>query len=211
MAGEEGRAAYPLVTLGLLQADRQEHREARDTFLTALRLINPGKDARLYCYAHHNLARSLCYLGHYAAAAEALAAGRNFYGKHPDLYTQSRVTWLEGLIAAGLGQLEEAEAAFLSVRRQFLEEGNGYDAAMASLDLALLYLKAGRTADLRELAQELQPVFEAENLHAEAKAALLLFEEAVREERATARFVEELSAYLRKARTDPTLRFRGRG
>lgn len=92
LAGEEGRAAYPLVTLGLLQADRQEHREARDTFLMALRLINPGKDARLYCYAHHNLARSLCYLGNYAAAAEALAAGRDFYGKHPDPYTQSRVT-----------------------------------------------------------------------------------------------------------------------
>lgn len=89
LAGEEGRAAYPLVTLGLLQADRQEHRAARDTFLMALRLIDPGKDARLYCYAHHNLAWMLCELGHYAAAAEALASGRDFYGEHPDLYTRS--------------------------------------------------------------------------------------------------------------------------
>jgi len=177
----------------------------------ALRLINPGKDARLYCYAHHNLARSLCYLGHYAAAAEALAAGRDFYGKHPDPYTRSRVVWLEGLVAAGLGRLNEAEAAFLSVRRHFLEEGNGYDAAMASLDLALLYLKSQRTAELRQLAEELQAVFGSENLHGEARAALILFQEAAREERVTERFVEELAAYLRKARIDPSLRFRGRG
>jgi len=211
LAGEEGKAAYPLVTLGLLQADRQEHRAARDTFLMALRLIDPGKDARLYCYAHHNLARSLCYLGHYAAAAEALAAGQDFYGKHPDPYTQFRVVWLEGLIAAGLGRLEEAEAAFLSVRRHFLEEGNGYDAAMVSLDLALLYLKAGRTAELRQLAEELQAVFESENLHGEARAALILFQEAVREERVTVKLVEDLAKYLRKARIDPSLRFRVRG
>jgi tetratricopeptide (TPR) repeat protein len=211
LAGEEGKAAYPLVTLGLLQADQQEHRAARDTFLMALRLIDPGKDARLYCYAHHNLARSLCYLGHFAAAAEALAAGRDFYWKHPDPYTQIRVVWLEGLIATGLGRLDEAEAAFLSVRRHFFEEGNGYDAAMASLDLALLYLKARRTAELRQLAEELQPVFEAENLHGEARAALILFQAAVREERVTVKLVEDLAKYLKKARTDPSLRFRGRG
>jgi tetratricopeptide (TPR) repeat protein len=211
LAGEEGKAAYPLVTLGLLQADRQEHRAARDTFRMALRLIHPGKDARLYCYAHHNLAWMLCELGHYAAAAEALASGRDFYGEHPDLYTRSRLAWIEGKIAAGLGHLDEAEAAFLAIRRHFLEEGNGYDAAMVSLDLALLYLKAGRTAELRQLAEELQPVFEAENLHGEARAALILFQAAVREERVTVKLVEDLARYLKKARTDPSLQFRGRG
>ena len=130
LAGEEGRAAYPLVTLGLLLADRQDHREARDAFLQALPLIDPAKDARLYCYAQHNLIRTLCQLGHYSAAAEALAVSRDLYRQHPDLYTRSRLAWLEGMIAAGLGHLDEAEAAFLSVRRHFLEEGNGYDAAM---------------------------------------------------------------------------------
>ncbi|HEX3128923.1 MAG TPA: hypothetical protein VH394_16440, partial [Thermoanaerobaculia bacterium] len=64
LAGEECRAAYPLVTLGLLQTDRQDHRHARDVFLLALRLLDPTKDARLYCYAHHNLIRTLCLLGH---------------------------------------------------------------------------------------------------------------------------------------------------
>lgn len=211
LAGEEGRPAYPLVTLGLLQADRQDHRAARDTFLMALRLIDPGKDARLYCYAHHNLAWVHCELGDYAAATDALASGRDLYGKHSDLYTQSRIAWLEGKVAAGLGHLDEAEAAFLAVRLHFLEEGNGYDAAMVSLDLALLYLKARQTAELRQLAEELQPVFEAENLHGEARAALILFQAAVREERVTVKLVEDLARYLKKARTDPSLRFRGRG
>jgi tetratricopeptide (TPR) repeat protein len=211
LAGEERRAAYPLVTLGLLQADRQDHRHARDAFLLALRLIDTAKDARLYCYAHHNLIRTLCFLGHYTAAAESLASGRDLYLQHPDLYTRSRLVWLEGMIAAGLGHFDEAEAAFLSLRQHFLEEGNGYDAGMVSLDLALLYLKTQRMGELRQLAEELLPIFEAEDLHAESRAALMLFQEAVREERVTVTFVEELAAYLNRVRTDFTLRFRERG
>ena len=59
---------------------------------------------------------------------------QDFYGEHPDLYARSRLAWIEGKIAAGLGHLDEAEAAFLAIRQHFLEEGNGYDAATVSLD-----------------------------------------------------------------------------
>ncbi|HEX3131406.1 MAG TPA: hypothetical protein VH394_28975, partial [Thermoanaerobaculia bacterium] len=131
--------------------------------------------------------------------------------QHPDLYTRSRLVWLEGMTAAGLGHFDEAEAAFLSLRQHFLDEGNGYDATMVSLDLALLYLKTQRMDQLRQLAEELLPIFEAKDLHAESRAALMLFQMAIREERVTVRFVEELAAYLNKARTDSTLCLRERG
>ena len=42
----------------------------------------------------------------------------------------------EGLIAAGTGSSGVAEARFLEVREGFLREGNAYDAALVSLDLA---------------------------------------------------------------------------
>jgi hypothetical protein len=97
------------------------------------------------------------------------------------------------------------------IRGLFLEEGNGYDAAMASLDLAHVYNQQGRTAELRQLAEELQLIFEAKDLHREARAALLLFQEAIRKERVTAKLIRELAAYLKRARLDPDLRFGGKG
>lgn len=208
LAGEESAATFPLMSLGLLCYDRQEYEQALDIFKVMLQIVQPEAEPRLYCYAHHNLTLTLCELGDYAAAEDNLAAGRQLYQDHPDLYTQSRLTWLEGKIAAGLGRLGEAEAAFAAIRQEFVAEGNTYDAAMASLDLALVYLRQGRAAELGELAEEAHRVFDAQDVHREAHAALLLFREAVRQERVTADLIRELMAYLKKARIHPQLRFR---
>ncbi|MFL6193587.1 MAG: hypothetical protein ACJ75H_05410, partial [Thermoanaerobaculia bacterium] len=75
-------------------------------------------------------------------------------------------------------------------------QGNGYDAAMASLDLTLLYLKEGRTADVRLLAEEMVALFEARDVHRETLAALVLFQEAARREEVTAAMVRELAGFL---------------
>jgi hypothetical protein len=72
-----------------------------------------------------------------------------------------------------LGRTDEAERALLSVRAGFLDRKLGYDAALVSLDLAMLYLRQSRTAELKELAEQMHPVFEAEDIHREALAALL--------------------------------------
>src|SRR5688500_5754879 len=74
------------------------------------------------------------------------------------------------------------------------------------MDLALLYLRQGRPAELKTLAREMLPIFRSQDIHREAVAALVLFQEAVREEQITAAFVREIAAYLDAARTDPTLR-----
>jgi len=50
------------------------------------------------------------------------------------------------------------------------------------------------------VAEEMYPLFEAEDIHPEAAAALLLFQEAARQEVVTAERVEELLAYLKRAR-----------
>ncbi len=42
-----------------------------------------------------------------------------------------------------------------------MSEGIGYDAALVSLDLALLYLRQNRTAAVKELAEEMREIFAA--------------------------------------------------
>ncbi len=85
--------------------------------------------------------------------------------------------------------------------------GNGYDAAMVTMELVLLYLRQDRTADVKRAAEEMVPIFHAQDVHREALAALVLFQDAARREELTVRKVHEIAAYLREARGNPGLRF----
>ncbi|HYU34360.1 MAG TPA: hypothetical protein VEW48_19580 [Thermoanaerobaculia bacterium] len=208
LAGDQRAAVYPLVTLGILYFDRQDYRQALDTYKGALSHLQPETDPRFFCSVHHNLTLTLCELGEHRAAAAALETSRELYRACPDAHTQARLGWVEGKIALAFGHLDRAEEAFLAVRRGFIEEGNGYDTAMVSLDLALVHAKQGRVADLKQLAEEMHSIFESKEIHREALAALLLFQQAAREERLTIHRVEAFIQYFKKARTNPTLRFK---
>ena len=207
LACDQRTATFPMVTLGLLYYDRQDYRQALDTFQAALSHLLPEADPRFFCSVHHNLTLTLCELGDHRAAAEALEGSRELYQACPDAHTQARLAWVEGKIALGFGQLARAEEVFLAVRRGFSEVGNGYDMAMVSLDLALVYAKQGRKAELKQLAEEMHAIFESQEIHREALAALLLFQEAAREERLTVERVEGFIRYFKKARVNPGLRF----
>ncbi|HYH45978.1 MAG TPA: hypothetical protein VEG34_09845, partial [Thermoanaerobaculia bacterium] len=100
----------------------------------------------------------------------------------------------------GLGDEAAAEQVYREVQKEFLRLGLAYDAALVSLDLALLYSRQGRNEDLRQLSAEILPVFEARDVHREALATLLLFRRAVEEERLTAEVAQQLIAALRRSR-----------
>lgn len=51
-------------------------------------------------------------------------------------------------------------------------------------------------------------IFESKEIHREALAALLLFQQAARDERLTVDRVESFIRYFKRARTEPSLRFR---
>jgi hypothetical protein len=76
---------------------------------------------------------------------------------------------------------------------------------MVSPNLTEMYLKEGRTADVQRLAGEMVAIFAAKDVHREATAALLLFQEAARREEVSAGLIRELALYLEAARVDPRL------
>ena len=134
-------------------------------------------------------------------AVEALTEAREQAGSFPDAYTQVRITWLEGKLAAALGDLDRAEKTFLEVREDLIARSQRYDAAMVSLDLALLYLRQNRTADLLTIAEEMHALFAAEEVPREALAALLVFQEAARKEQLTAEAVQKFLTVLKRLRS----------
>lgn len=173
----------------------------------ALSLVDSEMDETLYLWARHNLA---CYLaddGRYDEAWDLLCEDTPRCRVHFAPVDQLRLSWLEGRIAIGRGEGEVAERILLETRNRFLEEGVGYGAAMVSLDLALYYAREERTDELKRLAEEIAPVFSAHDVHREALAALVLFQEAARRETLTLTSLKAIASYLRDARNDPSLRF----
>jgi hypothetical protein len=122
-------------------------------------------------------------------------------------WTQLRLLWLRADIAAGLGDLATAERGYIETRDGFIAQGIGYDAAIVSLDLAVLCLRQGRTADVRRIAEEMISLFQAQDVHREALAALALFQEAARQDGLTVEKTLEVATYLREARLEPARRF----
>jgi hypothetical protein len=75
------------------------------------------------------------------------------------------------------------------------------------MDLAVLLLKQGRTAEVKSLANEMLRIFQAQNVEREALAALRLFCNSAQRETATIELARRLVKFLHRAQHDPELRF----
>lgn len=173
----------------------------------ALDLIDPQDDPRVFLAARHNLINALNESGRSREAFALLFHTRPLYLKVGDRMNLLKLRWLEGLVALGLQRIEQAEAAFREVRQAFVELDLAYDVALVSLDLASTYTLQGRSADVRQVAEETVTIFQAHNIHREALAALLVFCHAARMDQAGIELVREVSGFLKRARNNPDLRF----
>jgi len=163
-------------------------------------LIDPEREPRLLLCVRHNLADNLAKAGQYREAAALLPDLKVLAATHGCTKDRLRLDWVEGRTAAGLGDHELARRLLTKVRQTFLDEGNAFDAALASLDLSISYLAEGKTAEVRELADEMVIVFRDLGVAREPMAAVLLFQEAARQETATVELAREVAASITRAR-----------
>lgn len=197
-----------LLTLGATYYQDGKLDRAIEITRAALEALPAETEPRTYVQGRYNLALYLTEAGRFHEAGDLLEIDAPLYARFPEPWTQLRLSWLQGKIAAGVGDVPAAERLFVETRDGFVRQGIGYDAAMVSLDLALLYLKDGRTEEVRRVAEEMVPVFAAQDVHWEAMAALVLFQDAARREVVTAEMVREVGACLEAARGRPEMRFR---
>src|SRR5262249_32248620 len=101
------------------------------------------------------------------------------------------------------GNLSRAEAAFQEVRDGLRAHEMRYHLALASLDLAAVWLSQGRTTELRELVEEMVSTFQTFGIHREAIAALLMLREAVGGERAAAALLRSGAAQPQRLQPEP--------
>lgn len=200
---EQHLAGRTKVNQSLLLSEQGHYDQAVLVLKEALGLIEPEREPHLVLVALHNLVSYLMLMGRYEEAQSVLPKVRRRTAEFGSRYELLRLRLLEGMIQLGLGHEARAEAAFLEVRKGFAELEVGYGVAEVSLELAALYLRQGRTAEIKQLAVQMVPLFESRDLHQEAIAALMLFKRAVEMETLTARVVQEVSGVLERSQTMP--------
>lgn len=197
-----------LITRGFLLGLANDLEAAIRLLSEGIGLVDGDTDPRLLVAAHHNLTLYLAESGRYEEAMRLLERTRPLYQELGDRMNLLRLQWLEGKIATSLGHLDEAEALLQEVRRELIEREIGLDSALLSLDLARIYARQRRGAEMRKLAEEMLPIFQSRDVHREAIAALLVFQKAAEMERVTLGLVQELSEYLKECRVPSGFRFR---
>jgi tetratricopeptide (TPR) repeat protein len=190
-----------------------EHRGDIEPAILALReampMIVEERDPRLVLCLKHNLVCFLSAAGLYQEAATLLPEVTDLAQRLGNDLDLTRLRWAEGRVAVGLGKRGAAEEAFKEVQQEFLERDMGYDAALVSLDLAILYAQEGFIQELKQLALDILPAFSSREVHREAMAALLLFQHACQEERLTVELARQLASLLERERPRGAVARRG--
>lgn len=200
----EGRA---LIQKGLALGYGGQYSRAIRLIRNGLSRIDIEREPRLAVAAQHNLLMYLSESGRHQEAWHTLEKYRRLYLDYGDSMHLVRLRWLEGAITRDLGRLEEAEAALRDARDAFIARDIGFDAALVSLDLAMVYALRGDHGQVKRLAAEMVPIFESRDVHQEAIAALLIFQQAAEAERVSLELLGRIAAWLERSRRDPDARF----
>jgi tetratricopeptide (TPR) repeat protein len=203
-ASQGGSSPAALVFL-LLQKERTfeqmgDSQNALAALAEAAPFIEASGDARQLFALRFNMAANFCHLERYGEAMDLLPQVRELAIQQGNELDLLRVVWLSARVAAEQGRTEEAIAGLEQVSRDFTDRELPYDAALSSLDLSMLWLKAGRTAKVRELAVAMGRIFNAKGIDREALAALRLFCDAARQESATVELARRTIAEIEQAR-----------
>lgn len=204
--GQEQLAARALMSKGNCLGTAGRAAEAVRAHEKALAQIDPVRNPNLAVLAKHNLLTALVVAGKFIEAGDFfLRSGlrKSFAG---DPLNELRLRWVEAKIMAGRERLADAERVFEDVRSGFREHNLHYDVALVGMDLALVLVKQGKSADA--LAREMHREARAKGIHPEAVRALRGFQAVCRFQHvATPPCVERFRSFLVQLQHDPGLRF----
>jgi tetratricopeptide (TPR) repeat protein len=197
-AGDLHAAGRALVSKGTAAGLGLNPQEAVRLLIEALQLLDARRDPDLVFMTVHNLLSYLVDCGRSTEAARLYAQSRVLYARYPGRLDRLKARWLEGRIAAAQGDDTTAEAAFQEVQTGFAAVDLPYDAALASIQLADIWLRTGRTREIKGLVDEMVTIFRAHNIRREVIGALLMLREACEREGATVALLRTVTRELQR-------------
>jgi len=156
-----------------------------------------AEDSWLGLVVRHNLIMALADCGQAREAAELYEQSRSLYQQFPDPLTTNRRLWTEGLIARELGDLDTAHRLLSEAAERLAEQGYGFDAALAGLDLVAVYATQGNADEVLRVASHLIRLFQLHNVQPEVLAALRIVQEATERKALDQAILSQASEILR--------------
>jgi hypothetical protein len=160
-----------LLSRALIFEEENEPERALGTVLEAMEYLewySPLRLPLLNILVDNLVGAGLCGL-----ARGILRQTRRLYRRTGKL-NDYRLSWLEGRIAAGLGENGVAEAKFNTARLGFEHASKHYDSARVGLDLALLMVRQERRQETVWLVNDMLKTFRAKGIAREVLSALAL-------------------------------------
>jgi tetratricopeptide (TPR) repeat protein len=191
----EGRG---LIGLALLRYCLDEPAEALELIESAATCIDGQREPHLRFVLAKNRALYLSALGRTDEARALLPEARRLARGIANRLDHLRLLWVSALIHRDRGREELAALALRRVVDGFVAERLPFDAALAALDLAVLYLHAGRADDTARFAREIATVFATLDVQPDLLAALALFHQAAEHKSVTLPLLTELSREVRR-------------
>jgi hypothetical protein len=197
-----GRA---LISRGFAAVSCLEAEEGFQLLSQGLAMIDATRDPKLATSAIFNMIWALVECGRATQANTLFKHSQKLFSAHLERKDRIKYTWLEGRIAAAMKDSEHAELRLREAWAAFEEFKFPIYVALVSLDLAALWLRAGRTSEIMALIEETVAVFRSHGMSREAIAILLIVQEALTKQQATEALLHATAVELLRIK-DPSNR-----
>ena len=187
--GDLQSATRVLVKRGIYTGRSGDPEQGIQILARALSQTDENEDPKLRFMVLHNILLFRVERGEFRSANLQLFEMRPLYARHAGAVDLLKLRWIEGKIAAGLGEWERAERAFRQVREEFKTRGQIYHSAIIGLELAAIWLRQGRTREMKELVLETLEVFRSRYVARESIVALLMLRDALDRDLATSELI----------------------
>jgi tetratricopeptide (TPR) repeat protein len=199
-------AGRVMISMGLFSGYDGDYEEGISLIHRGLLEIDRDRDPGLVYSALHNIFLFTVELEDYEEARALLTLLRPLVRKRAGRVDQLKIGWIEGKIAAGLEDFREAEGLLTEAREALEEAGLIYISALAGLDLAALFFRERRTAELGALVAEMVETFRSMRVEREALAALLMLQRAILRDRVSLELIDRVAETLRRLAGEPPRR-----